>query len=215
VSPKNKKEEAMKKTLMALAAVAVMVGGARTASAEVLVNNDGGVCIDAEGSLQAGSRLIAYTCHGGQNQQVKFDRGRLVVGNRFCATARSRNKGAELYLAGCDFSANGDSLQNFGKWSGGKIGHNTGYVLAASGNYWGTNRPLCLWDDSGRADQKWRSGNVISYTQGMKFNGATQAVYIPGKQGMIRVSGGNIVAAGGGNIVAAGGGNIVAAGGLN
>lgn len=205
----------MKKTLMALAAVAVMAGSARMASAEVLVNNDGGVCIDAEGSLQAGARLIAFTCHGGANQQVKFDRGRLIVGNRFCATARSRNKGAEIYLAGCDYTANGDSLQNFAKWSGGKIGHNTGYLLAASGNYWGTNRPLCLWDDSGKKDQKWRFGNVIPFTEGMTFNSATQAVYIPGKQGIISVSGGSIVAAGAGNIVAAGGGNIVAAGGLN
>jgi hypothetical protein len=215
MSPEKEKEEIMKNVFITLAAVAVLFAGARVASAEVLVNNDGGVCIDAEGSLQAGSRLIAYTCHGGQNQQVKLERGRLIVGGRFCATARSRNKGSELYLAGCDFSANGDALQNFAKWSGGKVGHNSGYVLAASGNYWGTNRPLCLWDDQGRADQKWRFGNVIQYSQGMTFNGATQAVYVPGKQGMIRVSSGQMVAAGGGNMVAAGGGNIVAAGGLN
>lgn len=212
----------MKKMFVSIAAAVALLTTV-PASAEVLVNNDGGVCVDAEGSLRPGARLIAYTCHGGTNQQVKLDRGRLVVGNQYCATARSRDKGAEIYLAGCDFSANGNALQNFGRWNGGKIGHNSGYVLAAAGRYWGTNRPLCLWNDENRSDQKWRFGSVIAYRPGMTFNSATKSVYVPGQQGSITISGGrivaagagNLVAAGGGNIVAAGAGNIVAAGGLN
>lgn len=188
---------------------------AGTASAGVLVNNDGGVCVDAEGgTIREGARLIAFTCHGGPNQQVKLERGRLMVGS-LCATARSRDKGSEIYLSRCDFSSNGNALQNFASWSGGKIGHNTGYILAAAGNYWGTNRPLCLWNDTNRRDQKWRFGTVLTYSPGMTFNSATKAVYVPGKQGLYQVNSSGMVAAGGGNMVAAGGGNIVAAGGLN
>ncbi len=211
------------KNVLILTACLIALGVAGTASAGVIVNNDGGVCIDAEGSLTPGARLIAYTCHGGQNQQAKISRGRLIVGNRYCATVRNRNKGSELYLAGCDYSSNGDALQGFAWHGQGKIGHNSGWILAAAGTYWGANRPLCLYSDDGRRDQKWREGNVIRFTQGMTFNGATKAVFVPGQQGLISVNHGQMVAAGAGNIVgnaagnivAAGGGNIVAAGGLN
>ncbi|HEX7708807.1 MAG TPA: RICIN domain-containing protein [Thermoanaerobaculia bacterium] len=196
---------------------AVMVLTATAAQAQVLVNNDGGVCLDAEGgSVRAGARLIAFTCHGSANQQVKIDRGRIIVGGgNLCATAKSRSKGSEIVLASCDFSSNGNALQNFAWWGSGRIGHNTGFVLAAAGSHFSSNRPLCLWSDENRADQKWRLGNVIRYTSGMTFNSSTQAALVPGKQGLFRVSGGQLVGADGASIVAAGGGNIVAAGGLN
>ena len=181
-----------------------------------IVNNDGGVCIDAEGGVRAGARLIAFSCHGGGNQNVKMTGGRLKIGS-LCATADSRNQGSEIRLQSCASGESSDlgQRQNFAWWDGGYIGHNTGYVLAAAGRHWGTNRPLCLWAKEGRSDQKWRAGTFMQFTEQTTFNSATRVVYVPGQQGSYAVSGGRIVAAGAGNIVAAGGGNIVAAGAGN
>ncbi len=203
------------KVLPTLLALSLLVIVAVPVSASVLVNSDGGICPDAEGGLTAGARVIAYTCHGGNNQQVQLTRGHLIVGNSLCVTARKREKGSELYLAGCDFSSNGDALQNFAWWGNGVIGHNTGYILAAAGRYWSTNRPLCLWNKEGRSDQTWRLGTFMRYTPGMTFNSATKLLMIPGQQGAFEVRGGRLITDGGSTMVAAGGGNMVAAGGLN
>ena len=201
--------------LMVVALGAVLYASVASAQTRI-VNNDGGVCIDAEGGLRPGARLIAFSCHGGDNQNAKIVGGRLKIGN-LCATADSRNQGAEIRLQNC-VSGEGSDLgqrQNFAWWTGGHIGHNTGYVLAASGRHWGTNRPLCLWSKESRSDQKWRTGTFMQISASTRFNEATKVVYVPGQQGSYRVSGGQLIGADGGTLVAAGAGNIVAAGAGN
>jgi hypothetical protein len=201
----------MKRLILLLAfSLTLVIGG--TASADVLVNSDGGICLDAEGGMKAGAKVIAYTCHGGNNQQVQLTRGRLIVGNSMCVTARKREKGSELYLAGCDYSSNGDALQNFAWWGNGTIGHNTGFILAAASRSWSTNRPLCLWNKEGRADQTWRLGTVLRYTSGMKFNSATKLVMIPGKQGAIVVRGGQLITDNGAGVISRDGAGLISNG---
>lgn len=190
----------------------------------VVVNNDGGWCINA-----AGDHLVMRPCTGGASQMVTID-NRIRI-NGLCAQADSRNEGAEIHLRPC---SGNDALQNFSWWSGGRIGHNTGYVLAAAGHYFGFDRPLCLWKDEGRTDQHWRKGNMVYYKPGELFPSSVQRVYAPGRNGfagvvasgggnLISSDGAGVVASGGGNllssdgagIVASGGGNLVASGGGN
>jgi len=203
----------MKRLITLFAFSLFMVVGA-TASADVLVNSDGGICLDAEGGMKVGARVIAYTCHGGSNQQVQLTRGRLIVGNSICVTAKKREKGSELYLAGCDYTSNGDALQNFAWWGNGVIGHNTGFILGAASKSWSTNRPLCLWTKEGRADQTWRLGTVMRYATGMTFNSSTRLVMIPGKQGAIEVRSGGVISRDGAGLIG-NGGSLVAAGAGN
>jgi Ricin-type beta-trefoil lectin domain len=194
-----------------------------------IVNNDGGLCIDAEGgTARAGVRLIAYSCSGSGNQQVTID-NRLRMGG-LCAQPKSRTSGAEIFLHAC---SGDESLQNFA-WAtsnnpGGCtaaspcISHNSGYILAAAGSYFG-NRPLCLYQYQGRSDQHWKNGKHASLQAGSRvvFPAWVTELRVDGKSGVSKVSNGiisqdgaGIVAAGGGNLVAQGGGNLVAQGGGN
>lgn len=198
------------KTVTALFAFLLVSLCARPAMAQsqVVVNHDGGWCIDAEGGrIAPGTKLIAYPCNGNANQQVTLDGAKLKIGG-LCAESVTRDKGSEVKLQNCS----NDLRQNFA-WHGNKIGHNTGYVLAAAGSYFPGNRPLCLWSDDGRSDQTWTNGRFFSgYKPNQPLPSGTRVVWgsgVMGSAGVVASGGGNVVAAGGGNVVAAGGGNIV------
>lgn len=194
-----------------------------------IVNNDGGVCIDAEGGARDGARLIAYACNGQPNQMVTID-NRLRFGS-LCAQADSRNEGSEIHLHSC---SGNDSLQGFAWWRNNEsgsctaqnpcIGHNSGRVLAAAGSYFPGNRPLCLWSYHGISNQHWKTGHHASLQAGsvVLFPSWVTQVRVDGKpgvstvsNGLITVDGAGVIAQGGGNVIAQGGGNVIAQGGGN
>ena len=121
------------------------VAAAPPAQAQSIVSRLGGVCIDAEGGVREGARLLGYPCHGGTNQQFEFVNSpntRLrVSGTGLCASSEGRQQGAEIRLRQCDMSPAGNARQNFGWWSMDAIGHNTGFVMDLSGGWGGRSGP--------------------------------------------------------------------------
>lgn len=179
----------------------------------LIVSKLGGKCLDVEGGINIGARLIGFACHGGTNQKFRFDRGRLVVGG-YCAQATGRHEGAEIKLAQCNFTPSGDALQNFASWEGKFIGHNTGYVVdlkGGSGHWWG-NQPAILWTKKGSPNQIWMKGNMISSAS---LSASSGTILRAGEMGTFRFSNGQLIGTDGASMVAAGAGNLVAAGGLN
>lgn len=153
---------------LALLVSGLSVAAAPPAQAQSIVSRLGGVCIDAEGGVREGARLLGYPCHGGANQQFEFVNSpntRLrVKGTGLCASSEGRQQGAEIRLRQCDMSAAGNARQNFGWWSMDAIGHNSGFVMDLSGGWggqvwssWsGQTQPIVLWRSHGGENQQWR-----------------------------------------------------------
>lgn len=191
----------MKKTLLFVIALS-LAPVASFAQSTMIVSKLGGKCLDVEGGVRIGARLIGYECHGGTNQQLRFDRGRLVVGG-YCAQADHRSEGSEVRLAQCNFTGSGDSLQNFASWEGKYIGHNTGYVLdlkGGSGHWWG-NQPVILWTKKGSSNQLWMKGEIRQASMLTTFTGSVMA---PGKLGVVSVSGGRAISENGAGVISTG-----------
>lgn len=211
-------------SLLAMAIAAAFFPSS-TLHAQAMLSAQGGRCMDSAGGIFDGAPIIAWDCHAGDNQKFQLQDGRLRLGySDYCAAVDSRNQGAPLVLRRCDWSANGNALQNIARWNNWHIGHNTGYCLDLAGGlggaWWarlsGGVQPVVLWSCHGGDNQKWLEGTFrsgVDYDWVVRNEGLIFAV--PGYKGLMQARGGQIVAAGGGNIVAAGGGNIVAAGGGN
>jgi hypothetical protein len=204
-------------TMLAVALLSLSAFGSE------IVSKQGGKCLNAEGGVKDGARLIAYNCSGAANENFVLEGGRLkLAGTTWCAQSDSRNSGSEVRLRKCVSGSAGDALQNFAAWPGNQIGHNTGLCLDLKGGIAGqlaanipwVNQPAILYTCNHQANQAWISGTfksgqtVASIPEGTKF-------WVPGIAGAFEKRGGKIVAQGAGNIVAQGAGNIVAQGAGN
>lgn len=192
--------------------------------ASEIVSKQGGKCLNAEGGIKDGARLIAYNCGGAPNEDFVLDGGRLkLAGSTWCAQADSRNQGSEVHLHKCNTTPAGDALQNFSSWPGNQIGHNTGMCLDLKGGFIGqmativpgVNQPAILFGCNKQDNQSWIVSGVFKKAQTFASIADGTKFWIPGMVGAFEKRGNNIVAQGGGNIVAQGGGNIVAQGGGN
>lgn len=221
--------------LAAATIVAATLVTPKAAAAQNVFSGVGGVCLNVEGGVIEGARIIGWFCSGGANERFVVSNGAIKLqGTNYCIASDGRAQGAQLRLRTC----NGDpSTQNFAFWSGNRIGHNTGYCMDLSGAGWfgqsnGGGKPVVLWSCHGARNQQWFAGRQAPArsiaTSSLR---AGDRVAIAGQQGtytwngssLIGNDGSTMVAAGGGNIisitngqmVAAGGGNMVAAGGGN
>lgn len=64
-------------------------------------------CVDARGSVTAGTRAILYDCHGGANQKWVFNGAtiRPAANTGLCLTLANANNGTDATLAACNGSA--------------------------------------------------------------------------------------------------------------
>ncbi|MCC7054286.1 MAG: RICIN domain-containing protein [Gemmatimonadaceae bacterium] len=235
----------MKKLAGVLALVAAVAGSAPTvAGAQTVFSGVGGVCMNVEGGVIEGARIIGWYCGGGANEKFVVTNGVIrLQGTNYCVASDGRAQGAQLRLRTC----NGDvATQNFAVWANSKIGHNSGYCVDLSGAGWfgqnnGGNRPVILWPCSGDRNRQWAGGarNQQWFAgSAPRTSIATAAlrrgavVAIAGRPGTYTWNGSSLVGNDGasligndgstliavnaaGQMVAAGGGNMVAAGGGN
>ena len=231
-------------TAIVALATAVAFTTPNRVQAQTIFSGVGGVCMNVEGGVIEGARIIGWYCGGGPNEKFIVSNGAIRLRNtNFCVASDGRAEGAQLRLQPC----NGDmSTQNFAMWGNNKIGHNSGYCVDLSGAGWfnqnnGGNRPVILWTCSGDRNRQWAGGarnqqwfagseprSVIS-TASLGRGGVVAVV---GKPGTFRWTGSALVGNDGasligndgstlvavdrsGRMVAAGGGNMVAAGGGN
>jgi hypothetical protein len=178
---------------------------------QLLVSQQGGLCLDAEGGIRDGAKVLSYPCNNGPNEHWSLERGRLVAnGGQYCAQAEGRNPTATIVLKACNWSDSGNYLQNFARWPGNRIGHNSGNVIQ-NGFGWGA-RPVMLGaPNGGETWKQWRWGTMQQAAQARPG----QDYMLPNRQGVFHFSGGKLIGNDGGTLVATGGGNIVAAGGGN
>lgn len=122
-------------------------------------------CIDAEGGIGQGARLITYDCHGGSNQRFTLSGGRLMLGG-LCVDASGgygRN-GDDIVLWTCHGGANQ-------RWSLRKPRRDMGYqIVGINGRCIDIYRaqshngaPLKLWDCNGGRNQTWASGSRLGW----------------------------------------------------
>lgn len=230
------------RVVVGAAAVAIALCAPKAAAAQNIFSGVGGVCLNVEGGVIEGARIIGWFCSGAANEKFIVQNGTIKLqGTNFCVASDGRAQGAQLRLRTC----NGDvSTQNFAFWSGSRIGHNTGYCVDLSGSGWfgqnnGGGKPAVLWSCHGARNQQWFAGGALRPRLALSSLRVGDKVTLVGKPGvwtwngsaligndgstLVGNDGASLVAAGGGNLisvvsgslVAAGGGNLVAAGGGN
>ena len=194
-----------------------------------IVSKLGGKCLNAEGGIKDGARVIAFNCSGSPNENFAVDNGRLkIAGSDWCAQTDTTSENSEIHLRKCVSGPTGDKLQNFA-FHGKAIGHNTGYCMdlkggvagqVASNISWG-NQPTILFKCNDQANQSWYTGTFQTGQTTKSIKDGT-VFWVPGVTGMFEKRGDEIVSQGGGNlknsggkIVAQGGGNIVTQTGAN
>ena len=235
----------MKKLAGVLALAAAVAGvSPKVAAAQTVFSGVGGVCMNVEGGVIEGARIIGWYCGGGDNEKFVVANGVIKLrGTNYCIASEGRAEGAQLRLRTC----NGDvATQNFAFWANNKIGHNSGYCVDLSGAGWfnqnnGGNKPVILWPCSGDRNRQWAGGaRNQQWFAGSQPRSSVATWSLPrgavvtavGKAGTFRWNGSSLVGNDGasligndgstlividrsGNMVAAGGGNMVAAGGGN
>lgn len=174
----------MKKfVLVAAVSIAAMAVKPATASAQRLFSGVGGVCLNVEGGVIEGARIIGWPCQGGPNEKFVADGKYLKLqGTVYCIASDGRAQGAQLRLRKC---TNDMSTQNFAM-TGTKIGHNTGLCVDLSGQ-------PGLW--------KWDGHNLI--------NQDGNGIVAQGGGNIVAQGGGNLVSISGGNLISISGGNLV------
>ena len=199
---------------------ALLTAGHAQAEPVIFLSGMGGKCLDAEGGVREGARVIGYACHGQANQTFDHARsssGPMRIGG-LCVDAQggAGRQGDELILWKC----NGQKNQSW-QWSGNRlVGVNNLCVdLKGGDGHWLGNQPAILWSCNGQKNQAWYWGKNLPATS------VTGAVPVqPGQKFDIKplpmasiVAGGagNVVAAGAGNVIAVGSGRIVAGGAGN
>lgn len=216
----------MSRVIAGAAAVAIALCAPKAAAAQNIFSGVGGVCLNAEGGVIEGTRIVGMFCSGAANEKFVVQNGIIKLqGTTFCVASDGRAQGAQLRLRTC----NGDvSTQNFALWDGNRIGHNTGYCVDLRGSGWfghnnGGAKPVVLWSCRGGRNQQWFAASrgpqpsvaVAALKKGARLSivgvqgGATwDGANLIGNDGStLTVVAGSIVAAGGGKIVTAGGGN--------
>jgi hypothetical protein len=181
--PQKTEERKMRKLVAVL--FFGMVAGlmASDAGAQTLLSGMGGMCLNAEGGLRPGARLIVWPCSGGSNELWTIGRPRGINDTRiytpnatttafdgsivpYCVEAQHRDNGAQLFARPCD--NNKTSLQNFAWRGGNTVGHNSGRCLDVLGGWgaWGIantigaafgnrNVPVGLYNCHGGYEQQW------------------------------------------------------------
>ena len=203
-----------------IAAAALSALSALPARAQAIVSQIGGVCLNVEGGVKLGARIIAWSCAGGANEKFVADGSWIkLAGTNYCLGAESRNKGAQIRLQQCN---NNFSTQNFA-FSGMLIKHNSGYCMNLSGAGWfgiqdAVGKPAILWDCQSNAyNEQFYRGNSPAQTVNTNSLPRGAHIAVAGRIGTYVWNGDmkTLVAQGGGNLVAQGGGNLVAQGGGN
>lgn len=221
-----------------LTTVFVMLSASSASAQAMLVSKMGAKCLDVEGSIGQGRRLIGWACHGGTNQQflIEGQAGQIRIGG-YCLDAKGGqgNDGDEIVLWPCARNADGsDSYVRHQLWTlrGDRIRGINGkcLVLRGGSTWWGQNQPAILFSCNGTENEFWYQGVLVpanrvsggSSVQSGTFGTLKPSILSHNGNALIGNDGNSlqarvaaIVGAGGGNIVAAGGGNIVAAGGGN
>lgn len=227
----------MKKYAGFLMAAVVVTLAAGVAEGQ-LVSGMGGMCLNAEGGLRPGARLIVWPCSGANNEQWKIGKPRGINETRiytpnattkaydgttvpYCAQAASRNDGAEIFAQPCD--NNQTALQNFASRGGSTIGHNTGYCVDVRGGWggwgitnlagavFGTNRnvPVILSGCHGQYNQVWKKVKRSGSSISKSSLSPGDVVTVAGKGGFLKWTGSGLIGADGGTLVAAGAGNLI------
>ncbi len=205
-----------------------------SARAALMMSQLGGVCMDAEGGVREGARLLGYPCHGAANQNFEFVNSpntRLrAVGTNFCASSDSRSQGSEIRLRACDFSNHGNALQNFAPWQGYLIGHNTGYVMDLSGGWGGQlltafsgmRQPVVLWGKHGGENQRWAFGYMKRYSSWSQVSDGSyfairglKGLFLKRGNSVVDANSGNLIGVDAGTLIGVDAGTLIAAGGLN
>lgn len=207
--------------ILPLAAVLMMAGaGSVQAQGAPIVNKGGTYCIDAEGGVHAGAKIIAWNCHGGWNQQFMLTSrtgGELKVrGTNYCVDIPGGDTSKDLVLWTCNGGWNQKwSIRDYGSRGINLVNPGSGLAIAVPTSEWNllthgilrNTLKLRLTSPSAyRSDVLWYGlarGTPSSYAT--RHNGGMIAQLSPGQ--VVNISGANIISTGGGNIIATGGGN--------
>lgn len=211
---------------MGLVMGSLMMMSPAHAGSWIFLSGMGGKCLDAEGGIRKGARILGYACHGGTNQVFNYSNDGTIKMGGFCVDASGGlgRDGDGLVLWDCNGQANQRWAYNSSNNS--MTGMNGKCVdLEGGTGHWFGNQRAILWSCNGQSNQKWYFSKLMSASQvsGAKLVNPGDKVTIRPPSGIIAAGGGNltvtqqpnIIAGGAGNMVAAGGGNIIAAGGGN
>lgn len=202
------------KTWIRLLTLAAVTLSAAPLFAQTIVSQMGGLCLNAERGIFQGARVIMWPCNADANERFQVANGRLTVAG-FCATAEADTnygrrkdavddrvvrgvvKGGDITLQPCSPYSN--KQQNFSWWGGGKIGHNSGYILNMAGGWpaqFGSdvnaflrgafpflNQKVTLWDNDSAPNALWRTGALRSLRMELQSGMNGEHVYFPGVRG--------------------------------
>lgn len=179
--------------------------------AQTIFSGVGGVCMNVEGGVRIGARVIGWPCAGGANEKFVADGSWIkLAGTNDCLTAASRSQGAELHLEPC---SNNWQTQNFA-FSGNTIKHNTGYCVDLKGAGWynlndGQNKPVILWSCNGGRNQAWFRGGSPAHSISTAGLRPGTTLVVVGQPGTFVWNGSQIVSDNGGGVISHNGGNVI------
>lgn len=156
-----------------LTTVFVMLSASSASAQTMLVSKMGAKCLDVEGSIGQGRRLIGWACHGGTNQQflIEGQAGQIRIGG-YCLDAKGGqgNDGDEIVLWPCAKNADGfDSYVRHQLWTlqGDRIRGINGkcLVLRGGSSWWNQTQPAILFRCNGTENEFWYQGVLLSASQ--------------------------------------------------
>lgn len=135
------------------------------AQGTMFLSDHSNMCIDAEGGVRQGARLIVWDCHGGDNQRFTLSNGRLMLGS-FCVDAASgmgRN-GDDIILWPCHGGANQRwELKRPRRDMGAQIVGVNGRCIDIYRGDSSRGAVLKLWDCHGGRNQAWATGSRLGW----------------------------------------------------
>lgn len=203
----------MTRVLVGVAAVAITLCAPKAAAAQNVFSGVGGVCLNVEGGVIDGARIIGWNCSGADNEKFVIEGGRLKLsGTNWCAESVSRAEGAQLRLRGCNRE---DQLQNFAFWTNDRMGHNSGYCVDLKGAGWfgqnnGHGKPVVLWTcKAGERNQQWFAGGGVRSRIAVSSLRAGSRVIIAGRPGIWTWNGSALIGNDGSTLIGNDGSTLV------